>query len=401
MAMLTGYEDAYELCQPKVNFLDNCNLLWTKFQENGYYTGYGEDLRHLSTFNYIKKGFNNAPTDFYQRPLIMAIEDKLHISERYSIPFCAGNRYYGEYIFDYALEFATRLKDEPHFGIFWTNSFSHNHFSTAALMDNNTLGYLTEFERLGILKNSIVMLISDHGCRWGPLLKLPSSHYEGRLPMFFISIPSWFRKQYPDLVQNLEINARRLTSPYDMHLTLQHLLKLANHNYNIQPAEGCPHCVSLLETVPANRTCWLAGIPRTWCCCTEPEKYAAPSKEFGEELANLVISEINEYCSTNELKKLCHRLKLKEVTNTVTQHRSEENEKVITYIVTFTTSPRTSPETVFSSVVDYNEDKAELVDFSIEDVSRQSSYKNTIKCLSDKHSEAFRYCICKNSKKKA
>uniref|UniRef100_A0A1B0BWR3 Uncharacterized protein n=1 Tax=Glossina palpalis gambiensis TaxID=67801 RepID=A0A1B0BWR3_9MUSC len=140
----------------------------------------------MSTFNYLKKGFQEPPPDYDFRPMSLAIEKHLTYNKKAGIKYCIGNRQYGEYVYDMVLQFAIRFQYEPNFSLFWTNSFSHNDYSLPATMDSRILKYLKEMETLGIFDNSIVFF--SHGVRFGKL-SLPGDFLEARLPTFFISIP--------------------------------------------------------------------------------------------------------------------------------------------------------------------------------------------------------------------
>jgi hypothetical protein len=48
---------------------------------------------------------------------------------------------------------------------------------------------------------------------------------EERLPFAYISFPEWFERRYPDAVNNVRLNAHKLTSPYDLYETLKDLLQ--------------------------------------------------------------------------------------------------------------------------------------------------------------------------------
>jgi hypothetical protein len=127
MAILVGYNNtlAYTTCNPKaVGKLDNCPFMWKYFQENGYVTGYAEDAANINTFNYNKKGFVKPPTDHYFRPFALAAEKHLPNKLKSSLKFCLGYKTYADYIYNYALDFATLYKNETSFGLFWTNTVS-------------------------------------------------------------------------------------------------------------------------------------------------------------------------------------------------------------------------------------------------------------------------------------
>uniref|UniRef100_A0A1A9X098 Sulfatase N-terminal domain-containing protein n=1 Tax=Glossina brevipalpis TaxID=37001 RepID=A0A1A9X098_9MUSC len=271
MPMLTGYNEstAIEICKPqKIGGYDNCNFIWKEFHKQNYKTAYAEDNANIATFNYLSPGFKKPPTDYYFRPMSLAIEKTLNQTSRHGLTYCVGNRQYGEYIYDMGLQFAQRFQYEPHFGIFWTNSFSHNDYALPATMDSKTLEYLQKMEDIGYFENAIVFFLSDHGKVFYPLEKLPEAFLEERLPTFFISIPKWFHNTYPELIKNLKTNCERLTTPYDIYMTMQHLLKMNKPNFIITPASGCSRCQSLFDEIPEDRTCFQAGIPTDWCSCS-------------------------------------------------------------------------------------------------------------------------------------
>ncbi|XP_065371628.1 uncharacterized protein LOC135963624 [Calliphora vicina] len=400
MPMLSGYkrDTVYKKCIPqKVGGFDNCNFIWTTFKNNGYHTAYAEDSIVITTFNYKLKGFKKPPTDYYFHPMALAVEKSMKRKTKAGLNYCVGRRQLGEYIYDYGTEFATRYKNQSSFGFFWTNSFSHNSYDVSATMDSTMVKYFKEWEKRGIFENSVVIFFSDHGVRWGPLLKLSQGFLEQRLPMFFLSVPKWFRQQYPELVNNLEINQKRLTNPFDIHMTLQHLLKLGEPTYNVQQAVDCPKCQSIFEEIPENRTCDDANIPETWCTCL-PFKAESTKSELVKTVTQMIIQEMNHYYEIKNLTSLCSPLQLKEITNAKVRYPDglKSSENVTTYAIDFVTDPKTEPKTLFSATVDYDVQN-KRIHLNVEDISRQSLYENTAKCTDDK--QAKKYCICKNSLK--
>ncbi|KAL9891861.1 uncharacterized protein ACN2A1_007698 [Glossina fuscipes fuscipes] len=396
MALLTGQNQsaAEETCKPKqVGGLDNCNFIWKEFHKQSYYTAYGEDTPAMSTFNYLKKGFQEPPTDYYFRPMSLAIEKHLTYNKKAGLKYCIGNRQNGEYVYDMALQFVTRFQYEPNFGLFWTNSFSHNDYSLPATMDSRILKYLKEMETLGIFDNSIVFFLSDHGMRFGKLLTLPGDFLEARLPTFFISIPKWFRNAYPELIQNLETNCQRLTTPYDVYMTMQHLLKINEPNFTIKAATGCTRCQSLFREVPENRTCPDAEISENWCTCT-PYKILSPSEKAIKRLNSLIVERINDYIINKNLSSVCSELTLRN-TKKAEQHYNDKDLTLSTYRIEFSVNPKTTPEAIFAATVKCDPSSNEIaLNLTVEeDVNRRSKYENTAKCTQDK--EAKKYCICK------
>lgn len=63
LAIFAGYNStrAFRNCTPtKVGALDKCPFIWYDFQKYGYVTAYAEDETSISTFNYLRVGFEKT-----------------------------------------------------------------------------------------------------------------------------------------------------------------------------------------------------------------------------------------------------------------------------------------------------------------------------------------------------
>ncbi|XP_039953121.1 uncharacterized protein LOC120770039 [Bactrocera tryoni] len=391
MPLLTSYNSATaeKKCLPQtVGGLNKpvCNFIWNDFKRFGYKTAYAEDTGAMSTFNYRKMGFNKPPTDYYLRPMTLAIEKELKVTEKDKLPYCVGRKHYAEYIYDYALQFANAFAGEPLFGLFWSNSFSHNYFDTEATMDVKVLEYLEKLKSDGILDRSIVILLSDHGMRWGELLQLKSGFLEERLPTMFISIPSWYQNKYPDFMKNLQINQRRLTTPYDIYATMKHILEVAEPKNEFPYLNGTIHGVSIFRDIPEDRTCNDAGIPEHWCACVPYE--IVPTKDgLAKNVTALVLDEMNQYLVNKNISGKCAELKLETINSVEMKMIKIPNES--TYRISFEANPEKAR---FQATVVYNI-TTNTIKTDVEDISRLDSYEKTSNCIDLK--EEKKYCICK------
>lgn len=154
--------------------------------------------------------------------------------------------------------------------------------------------------------------------------------YEERLPFLSIRLPVQFQEDHPELVSNLRENLNRLTTPYDLHITLKHILNLSvGRTKLLKEAVGCPNCKSLFDKIPMVRSCLDAEIPPHSCPCSlmnlNPLKYVAKSA------AEFAVSVLNQ-----KLNSSCSRLKLTEVTAAKQQRTAPWN---INYIIRFNVSP--------------------------------------------------------------
>lgn len=160
MAVLTGIDGelSYEACLPiKIGRLDNCSFIWKKFREGNYTTAYGEDEYTISTFNFRKVGFREPPTDYYMRPYIIAAQKELKAIEKHSLKYCLGPTTAGERILNYAEDFATTFRNQSSFGLFWTNSFSHNDVNFPNGMDGVIMKFFRNLRNSGVMERSLVI----------------------------------------------------------------------------------------------------------------------------------------------------------------------------------------------------------------------------------------------------
>ncbi|XP_037906319.1 uncharacterized protein LOC119648621 [Hermetia illucens] len=262
-------DDPETKCDPH-DFFDSCPFIWKNFRKAGYVTAYGEDKPEYSTFNYEKKGFQHSPTDYYLRPFLVAAKSLLKVRHPNIAMHCVGFMNEAELVYDYGLEFIEHHRDDPYFGIFWVNSFSHNYFHTPQAMDTKILDYLQQFGQKGVFNKSIVLFLSDHGIRFGPYRRSNQAYIEERLPFFFIWLPPWLKAQHPELEDALTINKHRLATPLDVHQTLKHIMILSGESEHLDSAtvedEGSQ---TLFKPLPPNRSCRDARIPDFYCACRD------------------------------------------------------------------------------------------------------------------------------------
>ncbi|KAH8393670.1 hypothetical protein KR200_009163, partial [Drosophila serrata] len=403
MAVLTGHSEkgAEEVCDVTLaGCLDTLPFIWKRFKNASYMTAFAEDCESINTFNYMQAGFIKQPTDYYLRPLLLAIENQFNVTKELWLPFCIGRHHSFSYVWDFGKQFIDRfLGRSPMFGFLWSNSFTHDYYSGATALDELFRKYLTSFEEAHLFEHSIVILMSDHGQRYNLLREAASGYFEERMPMMFIYIPPWFRQKYPVLVENLEKNRNRLTSNYDIYMTLQHLLQLKSKSMDDFPdnlrAKQCPTCQSLFFEVPFNRTCQMAGIEEKWCCCQPTETIKVSS--YVQSIALAIVNHMNNHLKEHQLTELCHSFSLKEVHKVdrkailATGLRPADKDEHI-YIIVFSTFPK---EPKFEATVRWNNRTNELLDMDVDELSRLNSYEHDANCINKKKAKI--YCICKDS----
>lgn len=309
MAMLAGLDVKNTNCDPfVVGGLDQCYFVWNDYKKFGYATAYTEDFKQVSTFNYMKKGFKDPPVDYYGKTGTSALKEN---------GICAGDRQIVEYVYTHGVDFADFYKGHPYFGLFWSNTLSHNYVHDFLTLEDELLEALEKTKERGILEDAIVIVMGDHGFRFPPSINKPSGWYDVRLPILYISLPKWFKDTYPEAATAMKVNQERLTSPYDLHLTLKDILRRSGRlPEGKDTAEACPTCQSLLKEISLNRTCDQGGINGRWCTC-QPFQ-TVTKKRFRKEISELVVAKINRkikqlLTSKNIDLDICHTLQLKQI----------------------------------------------------------------------------------------
>lgn len=222
---------------------DTCHLV-------GYATAYVEDEPSMGTYNMGKYGFRNAPTDYYARPYMLAAEHLLRVVKYEGMDFCIGPRSAPDRVYQYAEDFVRLHRRHGYMAVFWLNTFSHNDMNTPSAMDQRTADALSRLLDGRLLDNAVTAVLSDHGLRFGRIRETPVGWLEERMPALHVRLPPGYAAARPDHRAALAANKHRLTSPFDLHLTLKQLLD--GHDRAV--AEGCPTCRSLLRLADANRS---------------------------------------------------------------------------------------------------------------------------------------------------
>ncbi|KAK2584189.1 hypothetical protein KPH14_006616 [Odynerus spinipes] len=390
MAILTGQnqEQAYKRCKPSEAYkLDRCPFLWYNFRNAGYVTAYGEDETALNTFNYLKVGFVQPPTDYYLRPYMLASEKLLKSKNRFNLKYCTGPEMSFDRIFDYAMDFARTFVSVPYFGFFWTNSVSHENVNGPSLVDSQMLRRFQNLKEEGVLNDTMIVFLSDHGMRWGSIRGTFVGWYEERLPFIYIWLPDWFRNENPDAYQALKLNENRLTSPFDLYETFRDILVAAGGD--AEASTGCPSCYSLFGPVPRERSCQDAAIAPHWCVCTAFSPVSTTDKiavDGANSFLNHIENIVKDY-KDGKGKRLCAKLQLKMI------HRVDQilnfDDKNATSVEYFYMIQVTPGNGKFEFTIRYNSDAT----FTVSDhkVSRINTYATSAKCLTHGMKQ---YCYC-------
>uniref|UniRef100_A0A0B6ZQB1 Sulfatase N-terminal domain-containing protein n=1 Tax=Arion vulgaris TaxID=1028688 RepID=A0A0B6ZQB1_9EUPU len=385
---------------PKKPF-DDYAFLWKNFSKAGYRTLYAEDAPGVAIFVYSKGGFHTPPSDYYNRPLAVAMEK--HKAVWSTGHHCIADRLETTMVLDYITDFSRVFRDKPHFGFSFITRLTHDNTELVSSADFAYLKFFKRFKEEGHLNNTVLILYSDHGYRFGKMRASYIGKVEERLPFMYLIFPPSFHQKYPSLVSNLRTNAQRLTTPFDVYETLKDILYFDGED---RKADINKRGISLLREIPTERTCEHAGILPHWCLCLEQKKLE-PTSQLANQIAQAVVSQINRQMSS--VSHMCSKLKVSTILDIV---EMQPNDKVlrfqnsfhdvinrmevygeksvapIVYQVTLSTFPghgQFEATIIYDSVLDIYKPGG--------DISRVNAYGDQSKCVNNSKLKKFCFCI--------
>lgn len=384
-------------------YVDNHPWIWKNFSKSGYVTQWGEDMAYIGTFNMRMKGFKEQPVDHYMRPFYLLTE-KLH---QFFKPYCLGSQPRHRIMFNYLKDFVDMYKDYPKFSFLFHSEYSHDESNNLQWLDNDFRTLLKYMLDNGHLNSTVLVLMSDHGARFHSIRQTLQGKYEERMPFFAFRFPEWFSKMYPNEYKNLQLNSKRLVTPFDIHATFEHILNISSPQTDVN-VRNVSRGISILNKIPKNRSCYDAGVAPHWCACL-PWKYNDVNTPIVEDAVEKVMIFINSL--TRKLRRYCSLLSVNRVIRALT---FTPNSHVVQYAgssdkdgrhaqfnnsfsiptnmlqVTFQTTPG---EAVFEATVIHDKTYNNFV-VNDREISRTNAYGSSANCVANIAPHLRQYCFC-------
>lgn len=352
-----------------------CNdlFIWSRFKIAGYATAYGDDQSMAC--------FSKQPTDHYLKTLFLTKE------VNFSAKNCLKRMLSASHVLNYAHEFVNTYKQNKFFGYFWITTFSHetNKVQPPSMFDDTLRSFFRKLNALDVLDNTFVIFHSDHGLRFSHYRKALESYYESRLPMFFMKVPSTFRKTYPTKYFNIHLQQNRLIVPFDFHLTLWDISTNFSEFYSLKH-ESCDKCSSLFNDVKLNRTCSDAGVKDIWCACRDLKQVSVLNDSSAFHSLTLIMLRLHNITESIRTRPFtsCHELSLLKL---IRVHTFKERFKTF-YVIAGILRP---DATGFEATVSKLEMQYEIVSLEI-----TTSYERSFQCVLEPSERVW--CICKSTR---
>lgn len=386
-------------------FVNSYPMIWKKYQKAGYVTSFNEDQPKIGTFSYRLNGFDKQPTDHYMRTYYQAIEGDLSYYKR----LCIGSRPRHQAMLDYTKDFIFKYNTtNPAFIFSFHAELSHDSINLIGVADDDIKNWLDSLLISGLLNNTILILMSDHGNRFAEIRNTLQGKLEERLPFFSFVFPESFKKKFPGEYRNFQTNVDRLTTPFDVHETLEDILHLQLQGTTKKPEH--PRAMSLFNKIPEHRSCADAFIEPHWCSCLSWKALNDTSSEEVLRASKAVVDTINKF--TKEYRNICHALRIDEIKwsaklipqKSLLRFKSNKdtdgfladltaNTKVTNemYQVKITTSPSNA---IYESSVLYDFTENEF-HVKLSDISRVNKYGDQARCIYNENPELRKFCYCK------
>jgi hypothetical protein len=390
---------------PKSRYVDEAYpFIWKELHDKGYMSMYLDDWPHISAFSYRMKGFLNHTCHHYykhyQLKLWEIVSYDYFDAKGIKDDSCIGTKKRHKVLLDLLHDFKKEYKNlTNNIAIMHYVENSHDTNEKFNWVDNDLYTFLSKSYNDGLFDNTAIFLYSDHGLRFSDKRNNSNTRYlEERLPFFSVYLPNEYKLNNKDKYNNLKLNTKLLTSPFDIHATIRDLTCLPKHKTNEILFKN--RSISLLDEINPNRQCDDIGISEHFCTC---EKNWIKLNSKSNKVINSVeftIDSINHISA--KYRHLCMKLTLKEIISS----ESVLNKNYIELIkIQFVTSPNngTYESIVYSKSIESFEFKSNT--FSIRsknDISRIDSYGEQPRCVSNLTSasnpnenlDLRKFCFC-------
>ncbi|KAH7948203.1 hypothetical protein HPB52_019331 [Rhipicephalus sanguineus] len=332
--------------------------LMSVYRKRGHRTLFLEEFPTfgLFTFGAHRFGFKKAPADYYPRAIM----------QHFDSATCSVLRYVQDLF---------SLDGQLLFAFLWLVDFVHANFNGAGMIDAPVESLLRNLSSSGVLRRTALLVISDHGLRFGGPRRTEMGRIEDLTPSFFLALPKHFLEKHPEAAVHLQVNQRRLITSYDVHATLLTLAELPRFEPVVTDSG-----ISLFRGISPHRTCANASVPPDFCACVDSRSSPADPEDV-RRLADATMAYINSAVRSAFPDK-CIEWRLAEV------------EEVSLTKVRFSVTIRTKYSAYFD-VHGWISNATSNWDLHIEELDRLDEFDHQAKCVPSQHT-ARKMCRCKD-----
>ncbi|CAD5120026.1 unnamed protein product [Dimorphilus gyrociliatus] len=295
------------------------------------------------------------------------------------------------------LQFQKVYQDQPWWGHLHQTVSSHGDITGITAVEDDYLSLFKEIKKRKLDENTFIFFHSDHGSRYGPYRQRYAGRYEEHLPFMIIVPPKDFRQKFPSHFENMKSNFNKLTTFFDIHKTLNHILNLYNDkdfNIKFKHKRG----VSLFSPITGTRTCESTPLKPEDCLCKIPKNVSA-NDPIVKTAALVALTYMNNLIKSHKKSDLCSKLTLGAITDAsvlieAIKSSTAEKPKDLNqrYLITFKVLPSNG---TFEAMLDYSKSTKKYI--LSEGIERINKYGSQSDCVVERKLRGI--CFCKTSNK--
>jgi hypothetical protein len=187
---------------------------------NGYVTGFSNDFCQLDSC-YLPH--NMSQEEISDHEFIICDANKKDINSM--IKRCLYDKINIEHQLEYGIQFWRKYKNNRKFLLIVNNDGHEGTLEVIKYDDKYVYKFLKDLFNENLLKDSIVMILSDHGCPMPSLYYFNDFFkYDDALPMLYILSYDKKNLTYDERYKHLIQNQQKLITAYDIYNTIGHLI---------------------------------------------------------------------------------------------------------------------------------------------------------------------------------
>ena len=195
-------------------------LLTKYFKENGFITNYDSDVCQKDN---IRTFHDFTESEIYDHQFLLCDPNKFNYNSPYKK--CLHGKTDVEYLCNYADQFWRKYKDNRKFSVIILNDGHEGTLESLKYTDIFIYNYLTSLFEDNLLKDSTIILMSDHGVVIPSLYSLYDFYKKEKgLPMLYLLINDRENVSYKDQYFYINENQQNFITAYDIYNTINHLL---------------------------------------------------------------------------------------------------------------------------------------------------------------------------------
>jgi hypothetical protein len=249
---------------------DYTPFIWDYMRNYGYVTSAGEDAGESGIATIY--GYQNSHRSYDSYPLFHSVSYRVNHDQGYFFNYnprvcpCAGHRFMSDIVFDWVRSHSNAYNDIPNF-IMAVNHEAHDAVGNQIVtLDPNLAKQLQWYVNSGRLKDTVLVIMSDHGIHYGMMyLNDDMAKREQQNPFMMVIAPDHL------VTDTLKQNTKRLVNLKDLHMTL---IDFASFPQKGSQHRMKPYAMSLLHNVvPEDRTCYDMRVPEDYSSNCERKGY--------------------------------------------------------------------------------------------------------------------------------